>query len=474
VRQSRSTTLVGAGRVRSSGSAPGRLRTAVYRRTGDSLGKFAVIALLLSTVATAFVLASVERTNGLSPLDEYTHLDWVYQLEHGTIPRDGDDISAPVLADWACVGQWNVKQMPPCGETPVPEEFPNGGEQYNAFHPPLYYAITAGLVRIGEFFVGDEYFLALARSTGALWLAAAMVLLYAAGRTWRLGTLYAVAGPLLLLTLPRILNAATTVSNDAPAALAGAYAVYWLGRFRVARTVDVIGPAVLTLLFSATKTLNALPMLLIAAGLIAWGLAAAVRRQRTTAWRRLRAAVIVLAPAALFYLAWTRFQRGRTVPDWVNPIIGQNTRDLVQDPLTSWVASLPGGFDLIRDVNLLPELRSNYFTGWNTGISVLLAASSLLALVVYRRGARRRWPAILLLAGCALFPLLVQIQAMGLGDTPQYFPDITRRYGMSLLPLAVFCLAMVADSRRLRRTGVGIVGVGLIIAAGSTFGFLVP
>ena len=106
----------------------------------------------------------------------------------------------------------------------------------------------------------------------------------------------------------------------------------------------------------------------------------------------------------------------------MNPVIGQNTRDLVADPLTAWAATLPSGFDLIRDVNLVPELRSTYFIGWNTGISVLLAASGFFVLLVFGRPSRRRWPAVLLLAGCALFPLIVQLQALGMAPSRSSSP----------------------------------------------------
>jgi hypothetical protein len=456
-----------------SDSESGGFRQAVHRRTGDSPAKLLTIAALLAATAVVMTVVAVARIQGLSAIDEYTHLDWVYQVLHGGIPADGDVVADKILSDWSCLGQWNVKDLPPCGQPEVADNYPNGGEQYNAFHPPLYYAITAGLVRFGSLFVGDQYFTALSRSTGALWLAAGMTMLYVACRAWRLRTVYAVAAPLLLLTLPRILTAATMVSNDAPAALAGGYALYYLARLRIGRAVNLIVPSLVTLLLSATKVLNALPMLLVAGGFGCWAVVAALRRQPLTAWRRFRAAVVIVAPTAAFYLLWGRIQGARAQADWVNPVIGQNTRDLVADPLTAWAATLPSGFDLIRDVNLVPELRSTYFTGWNTGISVLLAASGFFVLLVFGRPSRRRWPAVLLLAGCALFPLIVQLQALGMGAIPQFFPDISRRYGMTLLPIAAFCLAVVADARNLRRTTVAVVGVGLIVVGGSAFGYLV-
>ena len=59
---------------------------------------------------------SVARIHGLSVFDEYTHLDWVYELLHGGIPADGDLGADKILSDWACLGQWNVKDLPPCGQ----------------------------------------------------------------------------------------------------------------------------------------------------------------------------------------------------------------------------------------------------------------------------------------------------------------------------------------------------------------------
>lgn len=37
-----------------------------------------------------------------------------------------------------------------------------------------------------------------------------------------------------------------------------------------------------------------------------------------------------------------------------------------------------------------------------------------------------------------------------MGDVPQSFPAITRRYGISLQLIAAFCLAIIADDKRLR------------------------
>ncbi|MGS0687164.1 hypothetical protein ACVBEQ_18795 [Nakamurella sp. GG22] len=448
-----------------------RIQRAVHHRTGDTLGKLIVVSLLLTTIAVLFVIVAVARVRGLSAIDEYTHLDWVYQLMHGNLPADGDTVAPKVLADWACLGQWNA-QLPPCGQAVDAGQFPNGGQQYNAFHLPLYYLITAGLVEFGQLFVGDQRFVTLAQLTGALWLSAGLVMMYVACRVWRVRTLYAIAAPLLLMSLPRVITASTIVTDDAPAMLAGAYSLYYLGRFRISRSVHLLVPALLTALFAATKVLNALPMFMIAAGLGWFALTAFARRQPRTGWLRLRASVVLVGPSAAMYLVWSHFQALRAQPGWVNPVIGVNTETLVRDPLTSWITSLVKGFDLLADVNLVPELRSRYLVAWNTAVTIPLIAAALLALVLHRRGNRRRWPAILLFAGCALFPLIVEVQALGMGEVPQYFPGISARYGISLVPIAVFCLATVADTLRLRRTTIVVATLGVLILGGTVFGLL--
>lgn len=448
-----------------------RTRRAVHHRTGDNLGKLIGISVLLSATAVLSVTLAVAKVRGLSSLDEFTHLDWVYQLTQGNLPADGDIAASKVLSDWACLGQWNA-QLPPCGQPIDPSLFPAGGQQYNAFHLPMYYLITAGLVEFGQFFVGDQRFVTLAQLTGAMWLSAGMVMLYVACRVWRIRTWYAVAAPLVLMCLPPLFTASTIVTDDAPAGLAAAYALYYLGRFRISRATHLLVPGILTVFFTTTKVLNALPMLMIAAGLGWFAVIAFVRHQPRTGWLRLRASVLLGAPSAVIYLLWTRFQDSRAQSGWVNPIVGVNTYTLSDDPLTSWIPSLVRGFNLLADINVAPELKSRYFVAFNAAISVPIAAAALMTFLLYRRGYRRRWPGVLLFAGCLFFPLVVQIQALRSGAVPQFFPLVSPRYGLSLVAIAVFCLAMVADTLRLRRTTIAVTAAALLTLSAAILRFL--
>jgi hypothetical protein len=92
------------------------------------------------------------------------------------------------------------------------------------------------------------------------------------------------------------------------------------------------------------------------------------------------------------------------------------------------------------------------------GLSLLFAAAPFANVSAFGVGDPRRLVGWASLVGCAAVPLLVQAQAYLMFK--DYFPHPSSRYGLSLLPLTIAALALVAQARNWRFATV-------LVAAGS-------
>lgn len=429
---------------------------------GEPIRRLLVVALGLLTIAATLGLVSAHRGTQISLIDEATHADYAYQVAHGHIPAAGSIIATPILREWACRGAAAGSVVPPCN-TPVldPAKFPALGENYNFGHPPLYYAITGLTARAAGAIFGEGHFVAFARMTGFLWLFAAMLVLYLALRRFGVRWGIAAAAAVLLPLCPGVLHASSMVTNDAPAALCGAVALYLLAGVLKTGRIGWIAPTVATLLATATKVLNGLPMLILAAVLL---VLAVVRRRAGdshAAWRLILTAVAIGVSFLVVFKGWAIFQSGRGVPNWQNPIAGVTGRDYSGAPVDEMLSTTFSGFQLVTGYWLQPQLDGETVTLWSRLLNIVLAAAPFLALVAFRRRTPEWALGLATFGGMLAFPLIVELQVYS--QSHLYFAYVTPRYGMTLIPLAVACLAVVANKLRLVRTSAAYVGVGLLV-----------
>jgi hypothetical protein len=66
------------------------------------------------------------------------------------------------------------------------------------------------------------------------------------------------------------------------------------------------------------------------------------------------------------------------------------------------------------------------------------------------------------------YPFLVEVQVFIINGT--YFPGVNSRYGMSIIPLLIACLAMTAQRKGLHRWMLTGVAVGLAVTLASATG----
>lgn len=422
----------------------GWLRTTGFFGEGIASAKLEsrrkIIAGVLYALASMLIVLTGVAGAGtqLSWLDEHTHLDYAWRASHGEIPARGDTIDRHVLNYWACEGR-NSNSMPRCGWEAPPNLYPYEGQNYNYGHPPLYYAVTGIAARVLSA-VSPYPFELTARWLGGVWLAGGMFALFLGLRRWRADPLLALVAPLLLPTFPRIFQSTIAVNPDAAGALAGGLALWFAGRIIVDREAPWKSLAAWTLAISLIKVIAVVPFLALAILLAI----KAVRRTHTRkdALRYGMAAALIVAVVGATYLSWQAFQSGRGAADYVNPVVGVNTRDVSGLPFSEWFGSVFSGMGLASDYDIEANFNIAALAGWTQILNVIVIGSGFAVIVSFAKWSARKSPGWMLVIGSLLYPLAVQIQTYTANAVPQYFPVVTNRYGLSLIPVAVGCIVL--------------------------------
>lgn len=428
----------------------GRVRGLVDRR-------LLLVGALFAVASTVPVGLAVVNAPRLSPFDEWTHADYAWRASQFEQVRTGDPISEFVRERWSCRGVFS-ETLPPCGVTASPDVYPTSGVQYNAKHPPTYYYLTGITSRVLAR-AADKDFIDVARTLGAVWLFAAMAALYGVLRSWKVDWRFAAGAGMLLPLYPLVLHANSTVNNDAAAPLGGVAALYVLGRVLRDGNAGWLVPALLTALVASTKVVNVTALLAVAVVALALALYATVRDGARGSIDRYITPAAILVATAVVQVGWDVFTKARARPDYESPIAGVSTRPLEGLPFDEWMPTLLSGFRLGDSFFVDPTTQNSpYLIAWATGLGVLTSAAVFVGLAMMRRGSFRFRVIVATAAGLLLYPLVVQGQAL-LRD--EYFPFVSARYGMSIVPMVCAALAIVAAERRLVRTSSAVVLTGI-------------
>ena len=444
-------------------------KPSMIQRMEDAAARFdttrshrVTLALIYLAICIAVVVPTVFGGGSqMSRIDEPTHADYAYRVAHGQIPARGDLIAPEIRAEWACMGQERYS-LPPCGTPEWAWRFPYNADQYNFAHPPAYYALVGVPARIVEA-TTPLSFTDAARLTGAPWLAGGMFMLFVALRRWRVDPAISMVAPLIVLTFPRVLHAATTVNPDAVAPLAGALALWLAARIFLEDNRDWVLPAVMVGAVGLTKVITTIPFVALAILV----LARAIRDQgiRKLSWQQWWSPAASALAIVIPYLAWQAFQASRGDASWENPLVGINTRDVLGLPGSEWIETLFIGFNLASDYYVQPPLDISALVAWTRLLNVLVIGAMMATVVAFVKEPARRSVGWLLGVGMVLYPLAVQVQAYFNTSVPQYFPNPTGRYGMALVPGAVACLVMAAAKAGYRRMVYVIALSGLVVIA---------
>ncbi|MPV38966.1 hypothetical protein [Georgenia subflava] len=437
------------------------------RRAPDRAGRRADVlwCLLLAVLGMGLATLGVVNGPGLSALDEHTHLDYAWKVAQGELPRAGSELSDLTLEEWSCRGQENIPDaLPECAQADDADaaDYPAEGENYNYWHPPGYYAVTAVLAELATALPLGLTFTTAARLTGGLWLVAALVGMYAVVRMWRLPRWLSAAAAATMLGVPSLAHASSTVTNDAPAALIGVGALWLLTRVFLQGRLGLVAPTVVALLAASTKLMSTVAVLTVL-GLVALSAVGAWRRgDRREVLRRLGVAVVPVVAIGASAVAWSLFQAGRAEPGWSSPITGVNTVPIIGAPFDEWAPTLATVFGLVEDYFLQGTLTSTAVVGWIGILGVLFTAAPFMALVAFDRLRPERWVGWAALVGAAAVPLLVQGNELLGGG---YFPHVSSRYGVTLVPLTIAALVLVAHEKGFRVAAAAVAVVGYLAMA---------
>jgi hypothetical protein len=473
-----------------------------------------VITLVLFVAASAVLVPlSALGDERMSVFDEPTHADWVWRIAHGDMVIRGATLAPEILEEWSCrQSVWgDFMYVPPCDTVPNdPAAYSAGGINYNHFHAPLYYAVTAaGAVTIG-WVASVESFVNAARLMGVFWLAAAMAGVYAVARQLGAGQGAARAAGLLFGLLPLVLHTSSIVTNDAALGVVGA-GVMWvaLRSVRVGLPLVLLGGAgvVAGLTKVVTFPAAAAAVLVMVAVALVWRAPGAQRR------RLILGAVALALGFTVAQAAWLGVQTLRAPDgDYLDPVPGDVVAEGFPAGVIFGVAfdTLPPTNDPVRRSIESPGVA---VTTWHrvTDVVLLLVPVGLVATgagaaVRLRRQVRAgrddamsdsdlsldlsddpsghrsghpsapsldgdlRWlgvpVGVSVVVGLIMGAVVLNLQHwMAKGSALSY---IHPRYGLALAPVLVAGLAMLADRNRLTRWALWVaVGIGAVVMVGA-------
>ncbi|GAB3037014.1 hypothetical protein GCM10011376_32020 [Nocardioides flavus (ex Wang et al. 2016)] len=417
---------------------------------------------LLAVVVLGSLLAIIQVLSypRLSPIDELSHLDYMYRSP--TLLDPGDKVGQEAMHTQACRGvdaDGFEPQRCRAGTVYDPDIYQENGFNTAATNTPLYYTADRVVAEVIRWVTpADELFVA-GRAAGALWLALGVLLTALAGR--RLGVrplpLAAVLG--VVVAAPAMTYASATVTPDAMGLAIGAGVL--LAALRWEDRPSARGRAALLVVVAALAALVKLTNFVVVAGVALYLL---LHRSRggdeapTTAGHRNRTVVaLVTGGFALFCAgAWTLFSNARSssdpddVPDMATrftvdafPWRGliDNALTLVQPLQSPWVA--------VGDPTLM------WFS--NGAAHLLITAGLLGAALFLPAGSREALLARCLVVAAVVFSLGLVV--LGYVTAHMYFP-LPNRYGLALVAPA----AVVTASMLRTRTSVIAVSVLALIA----------
>ncbi|MDU0349577.1 phospholipid carrier-dependent glycosyltransferase [Actinomyces sp. MRS3W] len=423
------------------------------------------VALAIGLFAFVVAVLQIMRVTEISPIDEATHIDYVWRIMHGELPHRGDLYTSFTLEEWSCRKQASVyAKLPECGVTD-PSQFGVIMENYNAWQPPGLFAVVALMARIGMAITSLDP-VTLMRVSCALIVAVGLAMVYALMRMWSLPRGLAAAVTLLLLTNPFTLMVATTVSTDAPFLIFGV-----LSAIVLTRELSGKSAALLALIAGAcaglVKTIT-LASLVIVLGVLC--LIAVVRLVRgRDRWREpLLTVAAGVFGGGLVTLLWGRYVAAHTPSGWENRVLGQNNTEYVGLPFDEWLPTLTHVFGYTSG-SWEGSPVTTYHGQLLTNLAGLALTVAPFCGLIALRGRER------LLAGIAavapvLVVLLVQVQSWVREEV--YFPIVSARYGVTLIPLTALVLGLLL--KPLKRRGQVVVwclcGLVLILVVADSLG----
>ncbi|WP_313541053.1 glycosyltransferase family 39 protein [Leifsonia aquatica] len=395
------------------------------------------------------------HTKALSPVDEWVYSDYLDKVPTELMVHQGEFIGPEALGRIACDGVYPYGPMgQPCGSSyNNPAKFPFAGKTSADAYTPIYFASTWAIGKVFHLIPGVSE-LEGWRLTGALWLAATMVMLYLVFRRFAIHPVAIIGLGTAFIVSPFSWWTYTYVSTDAPSAFFGALLLLLTLRYLSGKGSGwwIVGFSALAVLVKVTNILGVCLAALVLLLNWLWE----VRRTRwTDGWRSLRPAVgrrslglplfgvLAVAAAVIAQLGWLALHRALAV--------GPAAEQGISGPL--------GGKALLEQtVSFLPgTLTSNVIIAGSGGSSALpmygwaLAPLSWLCVVgvlgaFFALRMRTRLAPLVVstaIASVLFAPMLAVVVKITTGS---YFP-LPARYGAVLLVAFLLMAAIQLKNR---------------------------
>lgn len=465
----------GAGGDTSSSHALMRDRSGGH---GSRLGQ--VVAVLIVIAAAGLVGLHVRAYTQISPIDELQHVDYLQKASRGQVVARGERVGGVAMREEACRGIDAPVVIPPCDAARLrPEQFQEAGYNTAYIHPPTYYGVSGILARFGQALPGLDGLVAAGRLTGAIWLAAAVALLWLAMGDLGVGLLARAVLLVVLASSPTVLHASATVNPDAMALLAGAGLLLALLRWEAGRWPAfvpwVVAAAAILVKSTNVVAVGAAILYVVARhAQVQWsdrhrtdGTTEVARAAGGTTSRTavradsLRLVGGVIGAVALASVAWVAVQGAiAEVPNGDIPMVQRFEVDSIS--LGDIRGELGAGISPLQAPYLPEVLRSSVILSAVTVVDAALLAGLAIAAVYARAGSRRPALAVAsLLAMAASGPLFVIINFAFVGT----FVQIPSRYGLSVIPFALAAVSVALERRALLVATAAYAGWLLVITA---------
>lgn len=409
-------------------------------------------------VGVVFSIIHVLSYPRLSPIDELSHMDYVFRSP--TVLAQGDKVEQLAMRTQACRGV-DVEGFDPngCpkGEVYEPEIFQEKGYNTAATNTPIYYTADRAVAEVIRLLTPVDSLFIAGRLAGAVWLTLGLVLTFLAGRRLGVGRLPLAAVLGLLVASPATTYPSATITPDALGLAAGAavllMALRWEQRPTTGRAAALVATAAVVSLVKLTffAVVPAVALYLLLHRSRSWesstlteadlesDAAAAPAGGRT----RTVVALATGAAALLAAVGWTLLSNARS---------RQDPNDLPSMATQFKVDAFPWR-GLLDNVLTLAMPVSNPWVGvgdptlmfFSTNIVSLVLIAGLVAAALFVTHGERE----ALLARCVLLSAVVfslGLVALGYLSSHIYFA-LPNRYGITLVAPTVVVTASLLRSR---------------------------
>jgi hypothetical protein len=393
-------------------------------------------------VAAAVVLPHLQAFSMLSKIDEYQHVDYLAKTMALDHVQGGELVGQTAMREQACRGiDLEGFVLPRCHSRVFdPDEFPGHGFNHTYSDPPTYYAATGVVAKVVEVATGAGLVTA-GRAVGVLWLALGLVVTFGLCRRLGASTPASAGATLLVAATPTVVASVTTITTDAPLVAVGGLLLltavnvaeekwrwWWLAPAALlamgvkSTALPAVGVAILFLLFH----------------------------------RKVRAGVAAALGALLPTLTWGVYTSATTLPAADDIPMGR-IFEVDSIGLTQIAGSLRTTFSPVVVPERAPFLHTLPVDGAVQVLNVLLVVGVFAVAWFWPWATTEGRFGVATAAGMLVYgPAFVVLLFLQLGVS--YI--IPGRYGLSILPAAAACLALVASRRRAGDVALPVLGAG--------------